>query len=109
MDLFAHDSGDPSHDAMHAETGAVSNEVVSTAPSFFSELLVNLLPFLVLGLILALAHFVFKLKPSVLTTITLAYLLLVGLLTFSITPVASIISLVVGFGLSLFVVIARIK
>lgn len=73
------------------------------------DILLNISPFVLLALLLALIAKLFRANTNWLTAFSLAYLLLVGLIGYSYVPVASTISIVVGFGLSLFLVVAPFK
>ena len=74
----------------------------------YGEMFVNTAPFVLLALALLVMQRL-RTKLSVRLAIVLPYLLAVGLLGYNIAPIASIISLVAGFGLSLAVAIFGLK
>jgi hypothetical protein len=82
-------------------------------PVFFDTthgiILINLAPFVVLAVLLLIINKVWHVKQSWQIGLTLVYLLTIGLLGYRYFPVASIISLVAGFGLSLALVILPFK
>jgi hypothetical protein len=93
--------------------GSVLHDTAPEPPvDFFDttdgQLILNLTPFVLLLLILVLMRRL-KIKQAWIVSLTLVYLLLVGLLFYRYIPVASIISMVAGFGLSLAWAIAPIS
>ena len=72
-------------------------------------LFINLAPFVLLALVIVIMRRVLRLKQNVQLVVGLVYLLLVGLLGYKIMPLASIVSLVAGFGLCLALVILPLK
>lgn len=69
----------------------------------------NLLPFVLLAIVLAVARYVLHLHLKVQIIIALGFLLICGLTTFQWAPVASVVSLVAGFGLSLALILTPEK
>lgn len=103
---LAHDG----HNHSHPETTElVTSEPAVTTTDYLGGILVNLLPFVVLIAILLFMHYALKSKRSTIVNVALVYLLLIGLTTYSIAPIASIVSLVLGFGLALIIVLGRVK
>jgi hypothetical protein len=82
-------------------------------PGFFETMpgivVVNVVPFLLLGLLLLLMSKVLRLDTRWQVAMALLYLLAVGLLGYRYVPIASTISLVAGFGLSLAFVVLPFK
>lgn len=74
-----------------------------------NDILTNSVPFLLLLLIMLFFKFGLKTKPSVNINITMIYLLIIGLTSYQIAPIASIVSLISGFGLGLVIMLARLK
>lgn len=83
------------------------------APGFFEtsygQIFINTTPFVVLALLILVMDRALRLSRNIQIVVVLAYLLLVGLLGYSTMPIASIISLVAGFGLCLALVILPFK
>jgi len=90
-----------------------ADEAIHETTGFFDTLeglwFINLAPFILLALILVIMRRVLRLKESLQLAVGLVYLLLVGLLGYQIMPIASIVSLVAGFGLCLALVILPFK
>lgn len=103
---LAHDGH--SHDEPQT-TELVTSEPAATTTNYLGDVMVNLLPFVVLIAILLFMHYALKTKKSTIINVALVYLLVVGLTTYSIAPIASIVSLVLGFGLALVIVLGRVK
>src|SRR5688572_13898840 len=83
------------------------------APGFFDTLegfmFINIVPFVLLALVLVLMRRIWRSRQDAQLIFALAFLLAVGLLGYRFVPIASIISLVAGFGLSLALVILPFK
>lgn len=88
LHFFAHNTGES-----HLETV----ETAGALPFIWA----NLLPFALLGLIWLVMTYGFKAKASTRLIVIMTYLLIVGVTMFQMAPVASIISLIAGFGLAL--------
>lgn len=86
-----------------AHAGHVHEEVIPVAahPNTWQLIGLNLLPFVGLAVLLLGMRYVLKLKLKYQLIVSLVFLLICGLTSFQWAPVASIISLVAGFGLSL--------
>lgn len=82
-------------------------------PGFFDTIygviFVNMAPFVLLALLILVMDRTLKISRNVQIIVTLAYLLLIGLLGYNTMPVASIIGLVAGFSLCLALVILPLK
>ncbi|HSE29173.1 MAG TPA: hypothetical protein VLA77_01135 [Candidatus Saccharimonadales bacterium] len=106
MTNLAHDSGVPHEEVEQIQE---SSEMVNSTANYLSDVAVNILPFAVLLILLILMTFVLKNRVSTRVNVTLIYLLIVGLTSYAVAPIASIISLIIGFGLALFVVLGRVN
>lgn len=93
---------------LFAHVGHVHDEPVSFFETSEGFIIINVAPFLLLALVLLLLYRL-KVKRSALLMLTLATLLTIGLIGYRYVPIASIISLVAGFGLSLAWVIMPFK
>lgn len=96
LQFFAHDSGEP-----HIETP----ETAGAMPFIVA----NILPFALLALLWVVMTYGLKVKPPTRLIVVMTYLLIAGVTMFQAAPVASIISLVVGFGLALSTMIFQAK
>lgn len=106
MTYFAH-AGE-AHESDQEAQQHIQQTAVETS-SYLGDVITNLMPFAILLAIILFLHFALKTKKSTIVNVALVYLLLVGLTTYSIAPIASIVSLVIGFGLALVVVLGRVK
>ena len=74
----------------------------------YGAMFLNAAPFVLLAFMLLMLQRTHT-KLNIRLVVALAYLLGVGLLTYSVAPIASIVSLVAGFGLSLCLAIFGLK
>jgi hypothetical protein len=100
-DGHSHDEPETAH--------LITSEPAVGATNYLGDVLLNMLPFAVLLIIVLFMTYVIKSKKTTIVNVALIYLLLAGLTTYSVAPVASIISLILGFGLALIVVLGRVK
>lgn len=97
LTLFAHEG--------HAHTETV---IKATQPQLYEIVAINALPFAFLVLLILTLRKL-GMRNTVQIVIGLVYLLLVGLLGYQLMPVASIISIVAGFGLCLVLLVVPHK
>lgn len=106
MTYFAH-AGEHHEDELELQQHLEQTNALTS--NYLGEVFVNILPFIVLLILWLFMTYVLKSKNTTKINVVLIYLLIVGLTTYAVAPIASIISLVIGFGLALFVVIGRVK
>lgn len=94
---------------LFAHEGHVHDTGTEFFDTVYGMMFINLAPFVLLALLLVMMQRVFKIKRNVQIVFVLFYLLLVGLLGYQTMPLASIVSLVGGFGLCLALVILPFK